>query len=425
LPIFIADISSQAACDYPPMPAPPLAPLRRIGDLAVADFMRTHWQRRPLLVRGLFAPAAFAAIDRAALARLASRDDVESRLVRRVRARWSVAHGPFGRADLPSPGTHRWTLLVQGIEGHLRAAADLLARFRFLSDARLDDVMASYASEGGGVGPHVDSYDVFLVQTSGRRRWRISRQRDTRFMPGQPLKILADFRPTQDWVLHPGDALYLPPGFAHDGVAVPGDGDCITCSVGFRAPAWRELVDPCLDAVGDSLARAPRLAGRYADPGAPVVGARGAGGAARLPRAMLDALLQRFAPLPLGRDAATRVLLAHLSEPKPHVVFERPSRALTSARLAAVAAQRGVAADLRTRCLHAGRWFGINGDTLPLPAGAGAALRRFADRRRLSGAEATAWLRTAAAPLLHEWYVAGWLHPGEAPSTRWKNRDAP
>jgi 50S ribosomal protein L16 3-hydroxylase len=380
--------------------------------MPVGEFMRRYWQRRPLLVRGLFAPGEFAAIDRARLIGLAARDDVESRLVRRRRGRWSVAHGPFSGEDFPSATTRGWTLLVQGVEGHLPIAAGMLGRFRFVPDARLDDLMASYASPDGNVGPHVDSYDVFLVQTSGRRRWRIGRQRDVSFAAGLPLKILADFRPTQEWVLEAGDALYLPPGVAHEGVAVDGPADCITCSVGFRAPAWRELVEPVADQLVATLIDAPRLQGRYADPGAPVTDEPG-----RLPAQMVDALRRRFASLGLRRDLAVRVLLAHLSEPKPQVVFDRPRRPLPPSAFVARARARGVVADLRTRCLHADRWFGINGEVLPLAPKAAKWLRRFADRRALPPADVNALLRAdgqaegSTATLLHEWYVAGWIHP--------------
>ena len=140
--------------------------------------------------------------------------------------------------NLPGVKTRQWTLLVQGVNLHDAAAAELMGRFRFVPDARLDDLMISYATDGGGVGPHFDSYDVFLLQVSGRRRWRISSQTSLELIPDMPLKILADFNAEQEWVLEPGDMLYLPPQYAHDGIA---EGECMTCSIGFRAPAYREL----------------------------------------------------------------------------------------------------------------------------------------------------------------------------------------
>ncbi|MFN3566120.1 MAG: cupin domain-containing protein, partial [Burkholderiaceae bacterium] len=233
-------------------------PLRALGRLPVDEFMRRYWQKRPLLVRQAI-PALRSPVARERLFELAARDDVESRLVTAFGGRWRLKHGPFAAHSLPSPRRRAWTLLVHGVNVHDEAADALLARFRFLPDARLDDLMASYATDGGGVGPHVDSYDVFLVQAHGRRRWRIGRQRDLRLVPGLPLKILADFRPTHEWVLEPGDLLYLPPGVAHEGVAL---GESVTCSIGFRAPAWQELVEPWFAA----LAERARVDGRYRDP---------------------------------------------------------------------------------------------------------------------------------------------------------------
>jgi len=152
---------------------------------------------------------------------------------------WQLQPGPLHR--LPSPRRAGWTVLVQGVDLADDGAHALLQRFRFVPDARLDDLMISYATDGGGVGPHVDSYDVFLLQAHGRRRWRISRQRDLRTVEGAPLQLLADFRPTDEVVLEPGDMLYLPPGVAHEGTAV---GECITYSIGFRAPTHQELLEP-------------------------------------------------------------------------------------------------------------------------------------------------------------------------------------
>src|SRR5205085_10983378 len=171
----------------------------------------------PLLIRAAL-PGVLGDIDRERLFALAAQNGVESRLVARAGRRWSVRPGPIARRALPSAGTPGWTLLVHGVDLHDDAAHRLLRRIRFLADARLDDVMCSWAADRGGVGPHVDSYDVFLLQTSGRRRWRIGRAAGARLREGVPLKILAEFVPTEEWLLEPGDLLYLPPGWGHDGV---------------------------------------------------------------------------------------------------------------------------------------------------------------------------------------------------------------
>ncbi|MGH8800150.1 MAG: cupin domain-containing protein, partial [Casimicrobiaceae bacterium] len=229
-----------------------------LGGLTPAAFLRRHWQKRALLVRDAI-PGFEGLLSRAELIRMAGRDDVESRLVLRERARWSLTHGPFRAADFRTLPGRGWTLLVQGVNLHVRAADALLRRFAFIPYARLDDLMVSYAAPGGGVGPHFDSYDVFLLQGDGRRRWRTSGQRNLALKPGLPLKILARFRPEHAWTLGPGDMLYLPPDCAHDGVALDA---CTTYSIGFRAPSAQQLATAFLDWLRDDMA----LDGRYADP---------------------------------------------------------------------------------------------------------------------------------------------------------------
>jgi len=375
--------------------SPPV--LTHLGPHTVAWFMREAWQRRPLLIRQAL-PGFRAPVTREQMFALAACDDVESRCVTASRGRWKLAHGPFERGALPPAARRNWTLLVQGLDLHLPAAHALLRRFRFVSDARLDDLMASYATDGGGVGPHVDSYDVFLLQAQGRRRWRISRQRDLALVPGLPLKILARFRPAAEWVLEPGDLLYLPPGVAHEGVAL---GECITLSVGFRAPAWEELAEPWF------LQRAGRakLRGRYSDPGARPTRTPGA-----LPAAMVEQAWQRLSRLRPQRGDAVQMLLSQLTEPKAQVVFDRPRRPVAFEAFAQ-AARRGklrLRADPRSRCLYAGRRFAINGELCPR-SDFGPLLQRLADERELDAD----CLRVAPAPVLtrlHDWVAAGWLH---------------
>lgn len=359
--------------------------------------MRRTWQRRPLLIRQAL-PGFRSPVTRAQMLRLATREDAESRLISAFGGRWRLAYGPFDAAALPSTARRRWTLLVQGLDGQLPAAHELLQRFRFVADARLDDLMASYATDGGGVGAHVDSYDVFLLQAVGRRIWRIGRQRDLALVPGLPLKILRDFRPTDQWVLEPGDLLYLPPGVAHEGVAL---GECITLSIGFRAPAWQELVEPWFL----QLASRTTLAGRYADPGTPPAQRPG-----QLPSPMIEQAWARLAPLRPRRRDAIEMLLTQLTEPKAQVIFERPRRPLTTARFeqAARAGRLSLQVQARSRCLYAQRHFAINGEVTG-PARFDPRLATLADERVLVGAT----LRSAPAALLvllHDWYVAGWLH---------------
>ena len=371
------------------------SPLRRLGDLTVARFMREAWQRKPLLIRN--AIAGFRSpVDRDRVFALARGDAAESRLVEHANGRWRLQHGPFPR--LPSVRRAGWTVLVQGVDGLDDAAHRLLQRFRFVPDARLDDLMVSYATDGGGVGPHVDSYDVFLLQAHGRRRWRVSRQRDLRLVEGAPLRVLADFRASAEYVLDPGDLLYLPPGVAHEGTAI---GECITCSIGFRAPTYQELLEPLL---ADFAARAA-LAGRYADRGLQPT---------RRPAALPPAMIERLhvaltARAPRRADTA-HFLLGWLTEPKAQVVFERPRRAPGTASFARAALRDGVALDRRTRLLYRGTQIGINGEVHAVEAAQRTAMHQLANQRRLPRDVIDAPL----AALLQPWHAAGWLHLGSA-----------
>ncbi len=360
-------------------------------------FLRGFWHKEALLVRA--ARPGFAGLFTAAeLKALALRDDVESRLVVRDGAHWSFAQGPFRRSDFRRLPARDWTLLVQGVNLHSAPADALLREFAFLPYARLDDLMVSYAAPGGGVGPHFDSYDVFLLQGFGRRRWRYGRQRDLALRPGLPVKILRRFAPACDEILAPGDMLYLPPQFAHDGVAVDA---CTTYSIGFRAASTDELAAAFLDFLRDRI----DLPGRYADPDlAPPreparVGAR-----------MRDACARELARLRWDAATVARFLGCWLSEPKPTVFFDPPQRPLPRAAFARAAARRGVRLDRRTQLLYDDRQLYVNGSALEWPASGAAALRRLANERVLPAAAVPA-LPPACLALLHQWYCDGYLAP--------------
>lgn len=225
----------------------------QISNFDPATFLRDYWQRKPLLVRGAF-PAWDNPLDPDELAGLACEEDVEARIVTRRGALWSLERGPFAEDRFAREGSDPWTLLVQAVDHYVADVAALVQPFRFVPDWRIDDVMVSYASDGGGVGPHFDRYDVFLVQGLGQRRWRLGGQCDATspLLPHDDLCLLAGFQAEREFVLEPGDMLYVPPGLAHDGVAV-GD-DCMTYSVGFRAPARSELVAHWCDHVLEGIA---------------------------------------------------------------------------------------------------------------------------------------------------------------------------
>ena len=244
------------------MAAPPLA---RLG-MSTSRFLRDHWQKRPLLVRAAL-PSFEDPLSAEELAGLACEDGVESRIVTRTRARYDVRYGPHEEHTFLSLPEARWTLLVQEVNRHVPGAADLLDAFSFIPNVRVDDVMVSYAAPGGGVGPHIDSYDVFLVQGQGRRRWRYGATAtgDVALVEGAPLRILRRFSPDHDEILEAGDMLYLPPGVAHEGTA---DTACLTYSVGFRAPNLAEMYMDLSDALcdlpaGAALYRDPQLAPQH------------------------------------------------------------------------------------------------------------------------------------------------------------------
>jgi 50S ribosomal protein L16 3-hydroxylase len=368
------------------------APTPLLGGLSPQQFMRRHWHKRPLLVRQAI-PDANPPLSRRALFALASRDEVESRLIVRDGQRWSVRAGPLPRRALPPLARPGWTLLVQGLDLHVGAAHRLLQRFRFVPDARLDDLMLSWASDGGGVGPHVDSYDVFLLQVQGRRRWKVGPLADASLRPGLPLKILAHFEPREEWLLEPGDMLYLPPGWGHDGVA---EGECMTASIGFRAAARAELAREVLGRLLEAEDETPRVL--YRDPGQ-----RATAAPARIPEA-----LQRFAADAVARALRDRRALQlalgeALSEPKPRVWFEPGAEPTID---------RGLRLDARTRMLYDDTHVFVNGESWRAAGRDATLMRRLADRRRLD-ASTLARASEAARELLLQWAEDGWLHPLE------------
>lgn len=386
-------------------PPPPDAPTPLLANLSPSQFMRRYWQKKPLLIRGAI-PDIAPPLSRDELFALAGSDDGEARLVTRFRGAWQLEHGPFEAQALADLKRRAWTLLVQGVDLHDERARALLERFRFVPDARLDDLMISYAADGGGVGPHFDSYDVFLLQVHGKRRWRISAQKDLALKPGLPLKVLQHFEPEQEWLLEPGDMLYLPPHIAHDGIAV---GECMTCSIGFRSPSANELVGQFLYHLaerGDAV-RASRGDRRYRDPQQPAVAQP-----AQLPPALVDQVGAILAGIRWDKRDVVSFLGGYLSEPKSHVVFDAPDRPLSQSAFLLRAAQSGVRLDKKTVLLYEARTYFINGEEDRLPPNK-KWLVELADSRRLEGkCFVTLSPDSSMTALLHEWYCAGWVRVG-------------
>ena len=365
-----------------------------LGGLTAEEFLADYWQKKPLLVRG--AVPGFSGVPgvggRDDMLALAARDDVESRLVSQA-GDWSLEHGPFSPASIRRRAKP-WTVLVQSVNLVSDEGDRLMREFDFIPYARLDDLMVSYATDGGGVGPHFDSYDVFLLQGVGRRRWRIGKQRDQRLIDGLPVRILADFRPTHEWLLEPGDMLYLPPEWAHDGIA---EGECMTWSIGFRAFPAQELAEQFLMHLQDNV----RLDGRYRDPGL-----RRQKSPAQIGTDMIDQVSAILAKVSWNRDAVRDFLGCMLTEPKPHVVFDPPEKPLGPARFASLGAKRGLRLDTRTQLLFAGTRFFLNGEAIEIPQADRTLMRQLADRR---GLDSTGDWSPAGIALLREWYLCGFL----------------
>ncbi len=298
--------------------------LSLLGGLSAEEFLARHWQREPLLVRGAV-PDLGEPITPEELAGLACEEGVESRLIREKGGKtpWELRHGPFDEEDFTTLSETHWTLLVQEMNKHVPEFALLQERFSFLPNWRLDDVMVSFAPAFGTVGPHADNYDVFLIQGRGRRRWQINRRapREDELIPGLPLRIMAHFEPEQEWILEPGDMLYLPPGVTHHGVALE---DCITISVGFRAPTLTDML---------SAFFAEYLAEQepdqfFTDPGRPA--ARNPGEIDLQTRECIRALIRA---LPLDDEHIDRWFGRYITEVPPGHLLPAPEEEVTDGEL--------------------------------------------------------------------------------------------
>ena len=369
-------------------------PLALLGGLTPSQFMKRHWQKKPLLVRNAI-PGFAPCVGRSELVALAGQEGVESRLIVDSDKGWKMKHGPFTKRSLPPFSQKKWTFLVQGVDLHDDGVHALLQQFRFVPDARLDDVMISYATDGGGVGPHFDSYDVFLLQAHGQRRWKIGRNKDLTLQSGVPLKILQNFEAEEEFVLNPGDMLYLPPKYAHDGVA---EGECMTWSIGFRAPQEGELArelllglaDEAFEGVGDALYRDPKQAA--------------VSSSAAIPQALGDFARQVLDKALKNPHLLDSLLGEYLTEPKANVWFDIADKEPDLSE--------GVQLDRRTKMMYDDRHVFINGESFRVGGGDARLLRQLADNRSLS-ASSCAKLSESASEALLDWMASTWLKPLE------------
>lgn len=344
-----------------PQPLPIKAPWALLGGISPKRFMKEYWQKKPLLVRGAIPAFALSGQTLASplsmddLANLASQKNVESRLIQSKP--WLLGHGPFKKTEIPALTERDWTLLVQGVNGHHPAAKTVMSWFRFIPEARLDDLMISIAGPNGGVGPHVDSYDVFLIQMAGRRQWKISDQKDLSLKDGLPLKILKNFQATDDWVLEPGDMLYLPPNIAHDGIAL--DAGCQTWSVGFRVPTYKELINEILWRTTEALENDPELCQLYTDPNQPATK-----DPALVPDELIKVIQNKLNRIHWSKSDVSCTLAAVLSEPKPQVVFTPPRPLLSFAEFKKALRTQGLELSPLSKALYDKDFLYLNGESM-------------------------------------------------------------
>jgi len=376
--------------------------LRLLNDLTPAQFLAEYWQKKPLLIKNAM-PGFTGLLTPEELAGLACEEDVQSRIVQNKSGQWILNNGPFDETDFSRLPNKDWTLLVQSVNHFLPEATDLLRQFDFIPHARLDDLMVSYAPDGGGVGPHFDSYDVFLLQGQGKRLWRISEQSDLGLVEGAPLRILKQFDTSEEWLLEAGDMLYLPPQIAHWGIAVSDGGeDCMTYSIGFRAPKHQELASEFLGFMQDKLQQDSSLIpGIYQDEDLELQTHP-----AEISSAMVKKVSANLKQISWSDEDVGQFLGSYLSEPKNHVVFE-PNKKISVKAFSDKVAKQGVSLDLKSQMLFFANQFFINGEALMIEAANQALLRTLADTRQMPPVLLN---EDILLQRLYDWYLAGYLH---------------
>lgn len=379
-------------------------PLALLGGITSEQFLAEYWQKKPLLIRnavpnfkGLLTPNE--------LAGLACEDDVQARIIKQSKGKWNVQASPFEEAIFAQLPKKDWTLLVQSVNHYLPEAADLLAQFNFIPHARLDDLMVSYAPSGGGVGAHVDSYDVFLLQGSGRRNWKISAQKDLSLVENVPLRILKNFVSEQDWTLEVGDMLYLPPQIAHWGVSQ--SDDCMTYSIGFRAPKTQELAHEFLNYLQDHMQDNISGESLYMDADLSLQNHP-----AEISETMINKVSQMLQTITWDDNIVADFLGRYLTEPKPDVVFEVP-RNISFVTFKKQLSTKNVTLDLKSQMLFHHYHFYLNGEKLAVTTELMACMRDLADKRYIN---LVAWqfsIHAGLAETLYEPYLAGFIHLNE------------
>lgn len=390
--------------------------LTLLGGLTAREFLSDYWQKKPLLIRQAI-PNFSGLLDPNTLAGLACEDEVESRIVVQDGESWQLKHGPFTDADFAKlskkSAKKNWTLLVQSVNHFLPEAAALLQQFNFIPYARLDDLMVSYAPDGGGVGPHFDSYDVFLLQGQGKRLWRISAQTDLSLVENAPLRILKYFNTEEEWVLEAGDMLYLPPHIAHWGIAKSVEGeDCMTYSIGFRAPKHQELASEFLGFLQERLMQdANQIAGMYQDADLPLQE-----NAAEISPQMIMKVSDSLSKITWSQQVIAEFIGCYLTEPKP-AVFYTPNKKISFQQFLEKIKKMGLALDIKSQLLFIDEHIFMNGEHDLQTSENLTLIKLFAHQRQLSAMEITKNCQLLGCmTLLHSWYSAGYCQLGKIAS---------
>lgn len=387
-------------------------PLQLLNNLTPSEFLAEYWQKKPLLIKNAI-PNFKGLLSPEELAGLACEDNIQSRIVEYIKGKWHAHHGPFDAADfakLPDQPSkeHNWTLLVQSVNHYLPEACSLLQQFNFIPHVRLDDLMVSYAPDGGGVGPHFDSYDVFLLQGQGKRLWRISEQSDLTLVEGAPLRILKNFDTVQEWLLEAGDMLYLPPHLAHWGIAVSDGGkDCMTYSIGFRAPKNQELATEFLGFMQDKFNQEQIMFdGIYQDADLTLQKHP-----AEIGKKMINAVSENLQKIKWTDELVSEFIGTYLSEPKTDVVFDG-NKKISLRAFSEKLSTLGIKLDLKSLMLFSDNCFFLNGEMINFTDKSAAILKILADNRRIVGEDLKAYqpINSTLLQQLYDWYIAGYLH---------------
>ena len=376
-----------------------------LNNLTPAQFLVEYWQKKPLLIRQAI-PNFKSFITPDELVSLAIDDDADARLIINKNAKWSVKSNPlderdFGKLPQITTGKLFWTVLVQNVNHHLPQATDLLQLFNFIPHARLDDLMVSYAPKGSGIGAHVDSYDVFLLQGAGKRKWQISSQADLSLQENTPLKLLKNFVPEQEWVLEAGDMLYLPPHIAHCGISE--SDDCMTYSIGFRAPSYHELAHEFLSYLQDNLTQNTKLAGLYADPNLKLQNNAG-----EISANLQANIYEALSGITWKHTDIADFLGRYLSEPKAHVYFDAPDE-ISLAEFTKKLAKQSIALNLKSQLLFTQNNFYMNGEPLAVPAYLNDCMRELANKRCINTSALQPNIYAGLGNALYDSYLTGFV----------------